>query len=71
MKNIDLWIGDKQVFNKLDLELRESLRSIPESKRVLVTCEGAFSYLAKDYGLEEKSVYGENSRATSRPLTQV
>ena len=36
---------------RLDDELRRDLASIPEQHRLLVTCEGAFSYLANDYGL--------------------
>ena len=33
--------------------LRTALADVPEDKRWLVTCEGAFSYLARDFGLKE------------------
>jgi len=37
----------------LDDPLRQRLAAIPEEQRWLVTSEGAFSYLARDYGLRE------------------
>jgi len=33
--------------------LRDRLKALPENRRWLVTCEGAFSYLARDFGLKE------------------
>ena len=36
----------------LDEPLRKRLSAIPEGQRWLVTSEGAFSYLARDYGLQ-------------------
>ncbi len=42
----------KELIN-LDQELRVTLSKIPLKKRVLVSCEGAFTYLANDYGMEE------------------
>jgi len=38
---------------QLDKPLREKLAQIPADQRWLVTSEGAFSYLAKDYDLKE------------------
>ena len=40
----------KASLRSLDAELRQSLASLPESQRLLVSCEGALSYLARDYG---------------------
>lgn len=37
----------------LDAPIRKQLSTIPKDKRWLVTSEGAFSYLAKDYDLKE------------------
>ena len=37
----------------LDEPLRKRLAAIPESQRFLVTSEGAFSYLARDYDMRE------------------
>ncbi len=52
---------------KLDKELRDSLSLIPLSKRVLVTCEGAFSYLAEDYGMEEAYLWPVNAESQVTP----
>ena len=39
---------------QLDKPLREKLSQIPSDQRWLVTSEGAFSYLAKDYDLKRR-----------------
>ena len=41
-----------QKIKQLDEPLRAKLAQIPENQRWLVTSEGAFSYLAKDYNLK-------------------
>lgn len=43
---------------KLDEYVRQSIQSIPEKQRVLVTAHDAFGYFARAYGLEVKSVQG-------------
>ena len=40
---------------------------VPESRRVLVTCEGAFGYLARDLGLEDHSLWPLNGEAQVTP----
>ncbi len=52
---------------QLDLDLRRTLAKIPDKRRVLVTCEGAFTYLAKDYGLEEAYLWPVNAESTVTP----
>lgn len=47
--------------------LRTSLATLPENRRVLVTCEGAFSYLAKDYNLDEEYLWAINSESQGSP----
>ena len=47
--------------------LREQLASIPEDKRWLVSCEGAFSYLARDFGLRELYLWPMNADAVGTP----
>ena len=51
--------------------LRERLRAgverLPERHRVLVTCEGAFSYLARDAGLAEASLWPVNAGGQGTP----
>ena len=44
----------------LDAPLRERLAKIPEAQRWLVTSEGAFSYLARDYNLKEAYLWPIN-----------
>ena len=52
---------------QLDQELRQDLASIPDQNKVLVSCEGAFSYLAHDYGLEEAYLWPVNSESQITP----
>lgn len=42
-------------------ELRGVVDQLPDEKRMLVTCEGAFSYLARDLGLDEGYLWPVNS----------
>src|SRR5699024_3306333 len=44
-----------------------SLAQIPERSRVLVTCEGAFSYLARDTGLAEAYLWPVNAEQQATP----
>lgn len=47
--------------------LRARIRDIPEGRRWLVTCEGAFSYLARDFGLNELYLWPMNADQTGTP----
>jgi len=47
--------------------LKEQLLALPENRRWLVTCEGAFSYLARDYGLQELYLWPINADAQGTP----
>ncbi len=47
--------------------IRETLADVPENKRWLVTSEGAFSYLARDYGLKELYLWPINADAQGTP----
>jgi manganese transport system substrate-binding protein len=53
-------------------ELVAELSALPENERALVTCEGAFSYLARDAGLTEKYIWAVNAeqQATPRQVAQ-
>ena len=57
---------------QLDQELRSALAELPQ-QRLLVSCEGAFSYLAHDYGLEEAYLWPVNaeSQVTPRRMAQL
>ncbi|UNX55530.1 metal ABC transporter substrate-binding protein [Georgenia sp. TF02-10] len=48
-------------------ELTTALGRLPAAQRVLVTCEGAFSYLARDVGLAEAYLWPVNSERQSTP----
>ncbi|MCA6965751.1 metal ABC transporter substrate-binding protein [Pectobacterium carotovorum] len=51
----------------LDVPLRERLARIPEQQRWLVTSEGAFSYLAKDYQFNEVYLWPINADEQGSP----
>lgn len=54
-------------------DLAESLSELPANERALVTCEGAFSYLARDAGLTEAFIWAVNAeqQATPRQIAEV
>lgn len=47
--------------------LRQQIALIPEGRRWLVTCEGAFSYLARDFGLKELYLWPINADQMGTP----
>ncbi|WP_280952113.1 metal ABC transporter substrate-binding protein [Salinicola halimionae] len=47
--------------------IREALTQIPEEDRWLVTSEGAFSYLARDFGLRERYLWPINADQQGTP----
>nr|WP_314071589.1 metal ABC transporter substrate-binding protein [uncultured Roseococcus sp.] len=51
----------------LDATLQSRLATIPEERRVLATCEGAFSYLTRDYGLREAYLWAINAEEEGTP----
>lgn len=51
----------------VDTELSDALATLPEDNRYLVTCEGAFTYLTNDYGLQEVYLWAINSDAQGSP----
>ncbi|MFN5580360.1 MAG: metal ABC transporter substrate-binding protein [Akkermansiaceae bacterium] len=51
----------------LDGPVREKIATIPEEKRWLVTSEGAFSYLCRDYGLQQLYLWPINADAQGTP----
>lgn len=48
-------------------ELVDGLSALPENERALVTCEGAFSYLARDAGLTEQYIWPVNAEQQATP----
>lgn len=47
--------------------LRARVAEIPEDQRWLVTCEGAFSYLARDFGMQELYLWPMNADQNGTP----
>nr|WP_298413585.1 metal ABC transporter substrate-binding protein [uncultured Halomonas sp.] len=47
--------------------LRQQIAQIPEDKRWLVTCEGAFSYLARDFDMKELYLWPINADQVGTP----
>ncbi|KGG12297.1 MULTISPECIES: metal ABC transporter substrate-binding protein [Prochlorococcus] len=63
-RNADLY---KRRLDLLDKQLTTSLNAIPEDQRLIVSCEGAFSYLANDYGLQEAYLWPVNAESQVTP----
>ncbi len=47
--------------------IRDTLAALPENRRWLVTSEGAFSYLARDFGMKELYLWPVNSDSQGTP----
>ena len=47
--------------------LKAEIATIPEAQRWLVTCEGAFSYLARDFGMKELYLWPMNADQMGTP----
>lgn len=47
--------------------IRQKIAEVPEDQRWLVTCEGAFSYLARDFGMKELYLWPMNSDQMGTP----
>ena len=47
--------------------LRDAIAEIPADQRWLVTCEGAFSYLARDFGMQELYLWPMNADQVGTP----
>ncbi|AVO39224.1 metal ABC transporter substrate-binding protein [Pukyongiella litopenaei] len=47
--------------------LRQEIATIPAAQRWLVTCEGAFSYLARDFGMKELYLWPMNADQMGTP----
>lgn len=48
-------------------EVKADLAKVPAAQRALVTCEGAFSYLARDLGLSEAYLWPVNAEREGTP----
>lgn len=70
-KNADIYNQNAANYIKkiqdMDRPLREKLSRIPVDKRWLVTSEGAFSYLTRDYGFKEAYLWPINAEQQGTP----
>lgn len=57
----------KRELDAVHQEMITSLEALPPHQRALVSCEGAFSYLARDVGLTEKYIWPVNAEAQATP----
>lgn len=51
----------------IDLKLKTAIAAVPPDKRYIVSCEGAFSYIARDYGLKEVYIWAVNAEQQATP----
>ncbi|GHC29483.1 metal ABC transporter substrate-binding protein [Kushneria pakistanensis] len=51
----------------MDRELKETFARIPDERRTLATCEGAFSYLTREYGFRERYLWPVNAEQEGTP----
>ncbi len=51
----------------IDIKLKTAIATIPPDKRYMVSCEGAFSYITRDYGLKEVYIWPVNAEQLATP----
>lgn len=57
----------QEQLRSIEDRLAGAIEQLPESHRALVTCEGAFSYLARDAGLTEQYIWPVNAEQQATP----
>lgn len=57
----------KKQLQQVQTGLTSALAGLPANERALVTCEGAFSYLARDAGLTERYIWPVNAEQQATP----
>lgn len=70
-KNASVYAANAEAYKgelRATLEpLRQQIAAMPEARRWLVTCEGAFSYLARDFGMKELYLWPINADQVGTP----
>lgn len=56
-----------QQIKQIDQKLRTAVDAVPPAQRHMVSCEGAFSYITRDYGLKESYLWAVNSEQQATP----
>tara|TARA_A100000164_G_scaffold366880_1_gene388228 strand:+ start:116 stop:1027 length:912 start_codon:yes stop_codon:yes gene_type:complete len=57
----------KDKLSRIDEQLSIFINNLDKNKRYLVSCEGAFSYLTNDYGIEEVYLWPVNAESQITP----
>ena len=69
--NADTYIANAEAYKQQITEtiapLREAVITVPEAQRWLVTCEGAFSYLIRDFEMKELYLWPMNADQQGTP----
>ncbi len=69
--NADSYVANAEAYKaQLTAEiapLRDAVQQVPEDERWLVSCEGAFSYLIRDFGMKELYLWPMNADQTGTP----
>lgn len=69
--NADIYNANAAAYSErisvIDKDLAEDLEQVPDSQRFLVSCEGAFSYLARDYDMQEIYMWPINAEQQFTP----
>lgn len=70
-ENADIYNANAAAYSEklraIDAQLAADLAQVPPTQRFLVSCEGAFSYLARDYGLKEIYMWPINAEQQFTP----
>jgi manganese transport system substrate-binding protein len=70
-ENADYYTANAAAYSeklqRIDTQLTADLEQVPEAQRYLVSCEGAFSYLARDYRLKEIYIWPINAEQQFTP----
>lgn len=70
-ENADVYAANAALYvekiNAVVAPMRAALEAVPERRRWLVTSEGAFSYLARDFGLKELYLWPINADSQGTP----
>ena len=66
-ENADTYNANAEAYSQklkaIDDQLQADLTQVPEKQRCLVSCEGAFSYLTRDYNMKEIYMWPINADA--------
>lgn len=70
-ENADTYNANASAYSEqlkaIDEKLQADLKQVPEKQRYLVSCEGAFSYLARDYDMKEIYMWSINAEQQFTP----